>query len=403
MIFESIKKRIKKASEIMNLSDREISVLLEHRQINNSILNLTGREYPAWRIIHNNSLGPGKGGIRFHKDVDEDEVKALSFWMSIKNSLVGLPYGGAKGGIRINPKELSENEIEKISREYIRKFHENLGENKDIPAPDVYTNERIMAWMLDEYEKINNKKEPAMITGKPLSLGGISLRKDATSRGGFIILKNFLEKMNKSKKLKTAIQGFGNAGMNIAKMMYDEGFDIVAVSDSKGGIYGKLDIEEIIRKKQQGGKVEDYEKKVNKITNQEILELDVDILILAALENQITKDNAEKIKARYIVELANGPINPEADEILIKNNITVLPDILANSGGVVVSYFEWSQNKTGNILEEDFLKSKFEKIMIGNFNKVYELSKEKKLDLRNSCYIIAIKRILEAEKARGSL
>ncbi len=405
-VFENIEKSLEKVAKFMGLKENELNLLLNHKKVSHVVFEVNNNKYEAWRIIHNNSLGPGKGGIRFHENVSEDEVKSLSFWMSLKTSLMGLPLGGAKGGVKVNPKELNESDIEEISRAYIKAFHDVLGSEKDIPAPDVYTNAKIMAWMLDEYEKIKGRHEPGMITGKPLELGGIPLRADSTSKGGLIVLKEFLKKVNKDKKdLKIAIQGFGNAGLNIAKMLDDESFKIVAVSDSKGGIYSDsgLDISEIIDIKQKKGSVQDYQS--SKITNKELLELDVDLLVLAALENQITKENAEKIKAKYILELANGPVTAEADEILLKNNIIIIPDILANAGGVVVSYFEWLQNKIGNILEEEFLERKFNEIMINSFHKVYDLFQEhkKQLDMRSTAYVIAIKRILEAERFRGNL
>lgn len=412
-VFDNIKQSLEKVSKFMNLNQSEIDLLLKHEKISKAVLEVNGKKYEAFRIIHNNSLGPGKGGIRFHQNVSEDEVKSLSFWMSLKTSLMGLPLGGAKGGVIVNPKEISEKELEQISREYARKFHEVIGQDKDIPAPDVYTNAQIMAWILDEYEKIKQRHEPGMITGKPVELGGLKIRGNATSKGGFITLKEFLEKKNIDKnKIKIAIQGFGNAGNNIAKMLYDKEFKIIAVSDSKGGILDNngLDIDNVIKAKSEKGSVQEYcrendNEDIKKITNSELLELDADVLILAALENQITNENADNIKARYILELANGPISAEADKILSEKNITIIPDILANSGGVVVSYFEWLQNKIGNILEEEFLKNRLDEIMINGFNRVYDLFEENKdkISMRDAAYIISIKRILSAERLRGNL
>ncbi len=405
-IFENIKKTVENISKELNLSKKEKEILFNHKSIQTAKLNIEGKEYEAFRVIHNNSLGPGKGGIRFHPNVSEDEVKSLSFWMSIKNSLLGLPYGGAKGGVKVNPKDLDKKTIEKISREYIRTFHEFIGKDKDIPAPDVYTNPKIMGWMLDEYEKIKKRKEPAMITGKPLELGGINLRKDATSKGGAIILEEFLKKQNLNfKELKIAIQGFGNVGMNTAKILFEKGYKIVAISDSKGGIYSTsgLNITKLIEHKLKNKTVLGFENS-EEITNKEILESEVDFLILAALENQITKENADKIKAKNILELANGPITSKADEILFNKNITILPDILANAGGVVASYCEWCQNKSGGILDEKYLRNFFELKMKNAFEKIYDLkNKKESLSFRNVCYISSIKNILNAEKARGNL
>lgn len=292
-IFENIKLRLKEVSKFMDLSEREINLLLNHKQIIYKVLNVNNKKYDAWRIIHNNALGPGKGGIRFHENVNEDEIKSLSFWMSLKTSLIGLPFGGSKGGVRVNPKELSEKELEKLSRAYIRAFSDFLGENRDIPAPDVNTNSRIMSWMLDEYEKIKGKSEPGMITGKQVELGGIKLRTDATSRGGYIVLREFLSRLGKKlEDVKIAIQGFGNVGSNLASYFIGKGCSIVAVSDSKGGILDErcLDIDKLIKLKNDEKKVSDfYDLEGRKIDNKEILELNVDVLILAALENQITK------------------------------------------------------------------------------------------------------------------
>jgi len=404
MSFADIRKRVEEISRLMNLGEKEVNILLNFRRIARKELEIGGKRYLAFRALHNDALGPGKGGIRFHPNVSEDEVKSLAFWMSIKNSLMGLPFGGAKGGIKVNPKELTENEIEELSRAYIREFHEILGENKDIPAPDVYTNPKIMGYMLDEFEKIKGFHEPAMITGKPIALGGIKLREDSTSRGGFIILKEFLNLVNKDKsELKIGIQGFGNVGFNIAKMLYEDGFKIICVSDSKGGILDErgLNIFEVRKVKEETGSVVNY--KGERITNKELLEYEVDLLILAAMENQITNENAGEVKAKYILELANGPITSEADKILNKKGATIIPDILANSGGVVASYFEWVQNKCGNIFEDEYLEKRFEKKMKEAFKKVYEFSQEERLNMRIGAYIIAIKRILEAERARGTI
>ncbi len=404
-VFDKIEARMKFLAKEMNLSEDEVALLQTHKKISGAKLNVNGKEYPAWRIIHNNSLGPGKGGIRFHPGVTEDEVKALSFWMSIKNSLAGLPYGGAKGGVQVNPKELTKEELEELSRQFIRAFHDVIGQDKDIPAPDVYTTPQIMGYMLDEFEKIKGRHEPGMITGKPLALGGLPLRADSTSKGGVIVLNEFLKQKEIDKReITVAIQGFGNAGLNVAKMLYEDEVKIIAVSDSKGGIIDKdgLDIRKVIETKLEEGSVTKYD--ATQISNSAILETEVDVLILAALENQITEKNAREIKAKYIVELANGPVTPEADKVLYKNGTIVIPDILANAGGVVVSYFEWLQNKIGNILESDFLERKLNEIMKNAFSSVYvEFEANEHLDMRNAAYKLAIARILRAERARGNL
>lgn len=406
-VYDSVLKRIDNVAKIMKLSGSEIKILKTPAKINRTTLAVEGEKLPAWHIVYNSALGPGKGGIRFHPGVTEDEIKSLAFWMTLKDSLAGLPYGGSKGGVKFNPKEKDKKYLEKVSRAYIDKFYKVLGSDKDIPAPDVYTTPEIMGWMLDQYEKKTGRHEPGMITGKPLELGGIALRSDSTARGGFIIAEELLHHTDLRKETASiVIQGFGNAGLNIAKMMEAEGYKIVAISDSKGGIISTdkhLNIGEIIEMKKSGQSVIQYKNQTKKISNEEILELDVDLLILAALENQITKKNATEVKARYILELANGPVDEEADEILFKNNITVIPDILANAGGVIVSYFEWAQNKTGNILDGEYLKKKLFEIMENSWHQVYELyMEEDALDLRTAAYIIAIKRILAAERARGN-
>lgn len=402
MSFGSVSQILNKVSSFMKLSQAELAVLSSFDRIKKSTISIEGKDHHAWRIVHSNALGPGKGGIRFHPTISKNEVKSLAFWMSIKNSLTGLPFGGAKGGVKVDPKMLTKDQLEEISRSYIRRFHEFLGEDKDIPAPDVYTNPRIMSWMLDEYEKIKGRHEPGMITGKPVILGGCELRSDATARGGFIIFKELISKLKK-KDLTIAIQGFGNVGYNFAKIAYDNGFKVVAVGDSKGGIFDPdgLNIHEVKETKDKKGSVIEHSAK--EITNKELLEKDVDFLVLAALEDQITKKNADKIKASQIIELANGPVTPEADKVLSEKDISVIPDVLANSGGVLGSYFEWMQNKTGNFFKVCDLRDRFEEIMKENFYKVYDFSLEKDIDMRTAAYLKAIKRILEAESARGKI
>ena len=402
--FKIIKERVNQVGRVLNLSQKEIDLLLSPKRIAKDKLLIDGEEIPAWRILYNNALGPGKGGIRFHPEASEDEVESLAFWMTLKNSLVGLPYGGAKGGVRFNPKGKSKDYLEKVSRAYIDKFYPFLGENVDIPAPDVYTNSEIMAWMLDQFEKKVGHHEPGMITGKPIELGGLKMRGDATAKGGHIIINEVIHHHGLGKNPTIAIQGFGNAGYHIARMLYGEGLKVVAVSDSRGGVFDPkgLDINRLAEVKRELGSVTAYEAKV--ITNEELLESEVDILILAALENQITADNADKVRAKYIVELANGPVDYDADKILNKKGITVVPDILANSGGVIVSYFEWAQNKVGNVLDEEYLSQKLFNMLESAWHQIYELSKDSEdIDLRTAAYIIAIKRVLSAEKLRGNL
>lgn len=405
-IFNDNLKRLRDVQRIENFSDQEIEILSQPVQIKKAEIEMSGEKYPAWRILFNQALGPGKGGIRFHPDVNESEVQSLAFWMTLKNALAGIPYGGAKGGVKIDPKKLTREQLEEVSRQYVRVFHEYLGQDKDIPAPDVYTNSQIMSWMLDEFEKITGRHEPAMITGKPLELGGIAIRNDATAQGGYIVAKEVINEFMPGKSLKVAIQGFGNAGLYLAEKLYRDGVIIVAVSDSQGGIMNEngLDIDELVKFKNSGKAVSEFAFG-KKISNKDLLELPVDILILAALENQITAANANDIKAEYLIEIANGPIDYAADQILKQNNKKVIPDILANSGGVIVSYFEWAQNKTGQILDEEYLKELLDKKMKANWKKVYNKYQEAdgKLSFREAAYSIAISRVITAEKLRGKI
>ena len=390
-----------------NFHKSDLDHLLTHDQISYADLQVDGEIYPAWRIIHNKALGPGKGGIRFHPGVCEDEVKALSFWMSLKNSLAGLPYGGAKGGVQINPKEKTPEHIQAVSRAYIRAFASVLGEHKDIPAPDVYTTPQIMAWMLDEFEKILGQHQPGMITGKPVDLNGIPLRGTATAEGGRIVTHLMVERFfGKKEGLTVAVQGYGNAGAHIAQMLHADGFKLVAVSDSKGGTYSEdgLDTQKLDELKAKKGSVADYDGG-KPLTNAELLALPVDILVLAALENQITSENADSVTAKTIVELANGPVSPDADSVLFSKGITVVPDILANAGGVVVSYFEWVQNKVGGMFDEEYLSARLHKIMTHSWESVFNMYEDKckKYDLRTIGYVLAVDRILKAERARGNI
>lgn len=406
-IFNDNLERLKEVQELEKISAQEMGVLLEPVESNYAELEVDGKTYPAWRIRYSEALGPGKGGIRFHPEVSEDEVKSLAFWMALKNSLADIPYGGAKGGVKFNPKETDQKELEAISRAYIGKFYQYLGQDKDIPAPDVYTNGQIMSWMLDEFEKKVGHHEPGMITGKPVELGGIALRGDATAQGGYLVVKEMATKFLAEKKdINISIQGFGNAGLFMTEKLFNDGYKVVAVSDSRGGLYNEsgLNISELIAWKNSGQAVGDYTGG-KKITNAELLELKTDILILAALENQITKENANNIQADYIVELANGPVSHEADKILAKNHKIVVPDILANSGGVIVSYFEWAQNRTGQILDEEYLRDLLTKKMQKNWTRVYDKYLENKegITLRQAAYSIAVKRILAAEKWRGRI
>lgn len=372
--------------------------------------------FTAYRSQYNNARGVYKGGIRYHPDVAEDEVMALSFWMMIKCATVDIPMGGAKGGVIVNPKELSKGELERVSRGYVQKLWPLLGSHIDVPAPDVYTTPEIMAWMRDEFEKIIGQADPGMITGKPIEQGGSEGRGFSTAQGGVYCVRELVKKMNWDPKNTTiAIQGFGNAGSFMAKILHTEGYRIIAVSDSKGGVYNAdgIDPEKADQIKKDGGMLGCYcvgtvcdMKQIPSdgpccgISNEELLELEVDILVPAALENQITKDNAPHVKAKAIVELANGPTTPEADEILKQKNIILVPDVLANAGGVTVSYFEWDQNVKGEHWSEADVLAKLEKIMIDSFHNVWNTKEKYSIDMRTAAFVLAIERIAKAMALR---
>lgn len=378
------------------------------------------KKFQVFRSQHNNALGPYKGGIRFHPQVSESEVKALSLWMSLKTSVAGLPFGGSKGGIVVEPRGLSAGELERLSRAYMRFIAPHIGIDKDIPAPDVNTNSQIMAWMLDEYEKAVGRHEPGVLTGKPLEVGGSEGRTKATGYGGVLALQFLLEKikdtLDKPKSQVTiAVQGFGNVGYYFAKIASDAGFRVVAVSDSKGGVYVEegLDPAATLACKEEKGRIANCYcvggvcelNKGREISNEELLELDVDVLVPAALENVLHKVNAAKVKAKVVVEMANGPLTSEADEILIKKGILVVPDIFANAGGVSVSYLEWVQNRMGYYWPEDEVDAKLEALMEKAFEAIWRKYQELKANedttsLRKAAYILAVERILAAEIVR---
>jgi glutamate dehydrogenase/leucine dehydrogenase len=406
-IFDNVRQYLKKIQEILSLSPEEMKILSSPQRVEEATLEIEGQKLPAWRILFNDALGPGKGGVRFHPQANQDEVTSLSFWMMIKNALADLPYGGAKGAVKFDPREVSDSFKETVSRKYIDAFFPVLGEDKDIPAPDVYTNAQVMAWMLDEYEKKVGHHAPATITGKPLELGGCQLRSEATAQGGYYVIQEMIKTLGLSKdKLKIAVQGFGNAGANLIEMLADDQLQIVAVSDSQGGTYQNegLNITEVKKTKEETGSVKNHSLG-QPITNEEILELPVDILILAALENQITEENVNQVKAKHLVEIANGPITYQAEQELFSKGKTVVPDVLANSGGVIVSYFEWCQNKTGNILEMSYLANLLQEKMTKNWEKLVSLQKETTpaVSLKTIAYLTAIKKILAAEKLRGRI
>lgn len=372
---------------------------------------------PSFRVQYNNARGPYKGGIRYHPQADEDEVKALAALMAIKTAVVGIPMGGAKGGVTFDPKHASKREIQAISRAYVRAFAEHLGPDSDVPAPDVNTNPDIMAWMRDEFEKVTGSYAPAMITGKPVSFGGSLGRDTATARGGFFIIQEMMEREALDPQdVRVVIQGFGNAGANMAHLLHDAGFTIVGVSDSQGGIYSEegLDPVRIEKYKRKTGSVTgeycqgsvcDIHKmkldNVRQVTNEGLLELPCELLIPAALDNVITEKNAKKIKATYILELANGPTTPEADAILDKRKIRVIPDVLANAGGVTVSYFEWVQGRSGEQWTAERVDSELKRVMLDAYKAVRRAAYRDKFSYRQAAFVVGVRRIVEAMRVRG--
>ncbi len=418
--FEQIKLHIKKATENLKLTDAETATLLKPDRVLEKTLSVETRkgkeELKAFRVQFNNARGPYKGGIRFHSAADLAEVEALAAAMAIKCAVVGIPFGGAKGGVTIDPKTYDRNEIEKIARAYVGAFFEHLGSDKDIPAPDVYTNPEIMAFMLDEYEQLAGHSEPGMITGKPLSLYGSKGRDSATATGGAIVLASYLKAVGKKDKQTVAVQGFGNAGGTVAKLLHNAGLCIVALSDSQGTLYRKdgLDPYAIDEAKQKGGAVtslycegsvcdaEALAKDGAEVFPPEhVLSVPCDILVPAALDNVITKENASEVKAKIILELANNPVTPEADELLKKREVKVIPDVLGNAGGVTVSYFEWVQNRSGYYWDDAEVGSKLKEIMEDAFLNVYQYSLSKEIPLRAAAYEIGVDRIIEAMRLRG--
>ena len=371
--------------------DRDIRISIPIKMDNGSM-----KIFEGYRVEYNNTLGPYKGGIRYHKDTEINEVKALAFWMTLKCAVAGIPMGGGKGGITVDPKELSNAELEKLSRGWVQKLSDILGPKKDVPAPDVNTTPEIMAWMADEYAKITGDKTRATFTGKPLDKGGSAGRGSATGLGGFYVFNSLRKQIGLPEKCKIVVQGFGNVGVNAAQIFTENGHKVIAISDSKGGIYNKdgLDIEKLSEHKKKNESLSGFEGSKN-LTNAELLETECDLLIPAAFENVITEVNAGKIKAKVIMELANGPITPEADEILFKKGIPVVPDILANSGGVTVSYFEWDQNLKGEHWSEQEVFNKLLPMMNDAAQKTFKNAKEYSTDLRRGAFILAFERISE--------
>jgi glutamate dehydrogenase len=358
--------------------------------------------FTGYRAQHNDAVGPTKGGVRFHPEVDENEVKSLSMWMSLKCGIVDLPYGGGKGGIICDPRTMSMGELERLSRGYVRAISQIVGPTKDIPAPDVYTNAQIMAWMMDEYSRIREHDSPGFITGKPLVLGGSAGRDKATAQGVVICIEEAAKKRGITiEGARVVVQGFGNAGSFLAKFMHDMGAKVIGISDAGGALHDPngLDIDYLLDRRDSFGMVTNLFK--NTISNQELLELDCDILVPAAISNQITASNAHNIKASIIVEAANGPTTLEATKILTERGILLVPDVLASSGGVTVSYFEWVQNNQGYYWSEEEVNEKLRKNLVQAFNNVYNAAEQRKVNMRLAAYMVGIRRMAEASHFRG--
>lgn len=406
--FEVAQIQLEKAANKMNLDPNILAQLKEPERVlmvsipvkmdNGAVKVFTG-----FRAQYNTARGPAKGGVRYHPDVNLDEVKALSAWMTWKCAIVGIPYGGAKGGVICNPKKLSEGEIERLSRRYIYEISSIIGPGKDIPAPDVYTTPKIMGWYIDTYNKIKGEASFSTITGKPLELWGSEGRGEATARGLSYTVELAAKKLNINPlKATVVIQGYGNAGSISAKLLHEQGYKIIGVSDSKGGVYNLEGINpvEVLAHKGKTGTVSNYPK-AKFITNNDLLEMECDILVPAALEGVITKRNADNIKAKIIAEAANGPTTPEADEILYQKGILIIPDILANAGGVTVSYFEWVQGLYGYFWDEERVNRRLKKIMVKAFNEVSRVAEKEKTDNRTAAYIYAVTQVAKAMQARG--
>lgn len=420
--YDRFKITLSKTLDLMGATQAERKLFDEPQHIHKSDIEImkddgTTASFHAFRVQFNNARGPYKGGIRFHPEADEAEVKALAALMAIKTAVVNVPFGGGKGGVQCNPKEMTAAEIQQIARGFVGAFVDNLGDEIDSPAPDVNTNSTVMAWMRDEYEKRTNTFSPAMITGKPLAYGGSEGRETATARGAFFIIKDLMEREAiDMSELRVAIQGFGNAGSHLAHYLHNEGANIVAVSDSQGGVHSAdgLDPVRIQKYKKKTGAVAgeyckgsvcDIERmkmdNVEQITNEELLEVDCDVLIPAALDNVITASNAANIKAKYVIELANGPTTPEADEILENRGITVVPDVLANAGGVTASYFEWSQGRSGEQWTAEVVDERLKRQMLDAFTAVRREARRSETGFRIAAFTVGVGRMLEVMRARG--
>ncbi|HLR79998.1 MAG TPA: Glu/Leu/Phe/Val dehydrogenase [Bacillota bacterium] len=383
--------------ELLKDSIRMMKVRIPVRMDDGSTKVFTG-----YRAQHNDAVGPLKGGVRFHPNVTETEVNALAIWMTLKAGIVDLPYGGGKGGIICDPREMSFRELEGLSRGYVRAISQIVGPTKDIPAPDVFTNSQIMAWMMDEYSRIDEFNNPGFITGKPIVLGGSHGRESATAKGVTIVIEQALKKRGLDMEgARVVVQGFGNAGSFLSKFLHDAGAKVIGISDAYGALHDPdgLDIDYLLDRRDSFGTVTKLFD--DTISNQEMLELDCDILVPAAVANQITEENAHNIKADIIVEAANGPTTMKATKILTDRGILLVPDVLASAGGVTVSYFEWVQNNQGYYWSEEEIDEKLHETMIKSFNRIYDTAETRHVDMRLAAYMVGVRKVAEASRFRG--
>ncbi len=404
--FEYFKHNVKKAADLLKLSDEDRASFMTPDRVLRAELSVlmddgSTKMYPAYRVQFDNSRGPYKGGIRFHPDADEDEVSALAAMMAIKCAVVDIPFGGAKGGVTVDPKHLSKEELDRLARAYVRAFADNLGPDIDVPAPDVYTNPRIMAEMLDEYETITGAKAPAMITGKPLDKGGILGRDTATADGAIYVLEALLEDQHRSLEgIEVAVQGAGNAGAQAARLVSSHGGKVVALADSHGTLLNErgMDVDAVLSLKETGKSVHDATDNGTPANADTVITAACDVLIPAALEEVVTAKNAGEVIATVVLEVANGPVTPEADEILTGRAIGVVPDVLANAGGVTVSYFEWLQNRSNEAWTKERVTERLRDTMRDAYRDVADFAAERAITLREAAYALALTRILDARK-----
>jgi glutamate dehydrogenase (NADP+) len=411
-LFTKARKRLKTAAKHLDIHREVIEKLRYPKETLAVSLQVrmddgSSKSFKAWRCRYDDTRGPTKGGIRYHPAVNLDEVMTLAFWMTFKCAVANLPYGGGKGGVAVDAKSLSRTELERLSRAYIQAFSRFIGPDRDIPAPDMYTNGIVMAWMADEYSTMVGAPTPAVITGKPIPLGGSLGRDDATGRGGYYVLRHLEKELDVSpEKSRVVLQGFGNASFHCARLLHADGYKIIGVSDSRSAIYDSdgMDPQVVMEHKQKSRGLSGAPSngKLQEMTNAELLEQECDVLVPAAMENQIIEENAPNIKASIILELANGPTTPAADAVLSKAGKIVVPDILANAGGVTVSYFEWVQNKAGYYWPLDEVQSKLKQIMEPEARLIWSVKQEKDIDMRTAAYVHALDRIATAVEAHGT-